>query len=414
MTSMASVGYFKTGDDAWHMHPTVKLYEGGPYQKDFIAKVVGTSGEMVELDRTAFYPGGGGQDPDIGTLSGLAVTDVHNKSGAILHKVPGHNLQVGQEVEGIIDWPRRFDLMRAHTGEHLLFSSLSRLVTDLELVKIAITPAKKSFIVKGRLDWDIVLQAETAVNQVIAADAETEELHVAREDPLVAESRVKLERIPGDRIRLVRIGDYDLAACAGVHVGRTSEIGMLLVEKVSSAKPAGDHEVEFKVGEEAMRRSLQLSTIAQQASELYGAHPEDLLKALRNQVEDLERTKDALKRYARAWLDHLPAEEVGEVSLFAAVTRGLDRKTLSEEATKKAMTPKTACLLVDEAERTLVVVAVSKDLVGFDANSILQAIINEHGGKGGGNKTFASGGIAGTGSADAMLEKGRSLLGKTP
>jgi alanyl-tRNA synthetase len=255
-----------------------------------------------------------------------------------------------------------------------------------------------------------VLQAETEVNHVIASDVKTEELHVARGDPLVAESRVKLERIPGDRIRLVRIGNHDLAACAGVHVGRTSEIGMLLVEKVSSAKPSGDHEVEFKVGEEAMRRILQLSTIAQQASELYGSHPEDLLKALRNQVEELERTKEALKRYARAWIEDLPAQQIGEVSLFAAATWGLDRKTLSEEATKKALSPKTACILVDEAERTLVVVTVSKDLVGFDANSILQEIISELGGKGGGNKTFASGGLAGTGSADALLERGCSLF----
>ena len=69
------------------------------------------------------------------------------------------------------------------------------------------------------------------------------------------------------------IGDYDLAACAGVHVSSTSEIGMLLVEKFTSAKPAGDYEVEFKVGEEAMHRSLQLSTIALQASELYGCAP---------------------------------------------------------------------------------------------------------------------------------------------
>ncbi len=377
---------------------TVKLYEGEPYLTHFVAQVVGISGDMVELDRTAFYPGGGGQDPDVGTLAGLVVSEVQNKNGAIMHRVQGHNLQVGQEVEGMIDWPRRFDLMRAHTGEHLLFSSLNRLVADLELVKIAITPTKKSFIVKGKLDWDIVLQAETVVNQVIAANVETEDMHVTRDDPLVAESRVKLERIPGDRIRLVRIGDFDLAACAGVHVRRTGEIGMLLVEKVSSAKPAGDHEVEFKVGEEAMRRSLQLATISQQVSELYGAHPEDLLKALRNQVEELERTRGCAKML-RQGLAGQPYGREGRGGLaLHAVTHGLDRKTLSEEATKRALSPKTACFFVDEAERTLVVVAVSKDLDGIDANSILQAVINEHGGKGGGNKTFASGGLGGTGS----------------
>jgi len=145
-------------------------------------------------------------------------------------------------------------------------------------------------------------------------------------------------------------------------------------------------------------------------SELYGAHPEDLLKAMHNQVEELERTKDALRRYAKAWLGDLSAEKVGEASLYTAVTYGLDRKTLSEEATKKALSPKTVCLFVDEAERTLVVVAVSKDLVSIDANSILRAVIDEHGGKGGGNKTFASGGLGGTGSAGSILEKGRALL----
>jgi alanyl-tRNA synthetase len=368
---------------------------------------------MVELDRTAFYPGGGGQDPDVGIIAGFVVSDVQSKGGALMHKVPGNNLQVGQEVEGHIDWPRRFDLMRAHTGEHLLFSALKRLVEDLELVKIAITPTKKSFIVKGKLDWDIVFQAETMVNHVIAKNDETEDVHVGRDDPLVAESRVKLERIPGDRIRLVRIGDFDLAACAGVHVRRTGEIGMLLVEKVSSAKPAGDQEIEFKVGEEAVSRSLQLASISQQVSELYGAHPEDLLKALRNQGEELERARDSLRYYAKAWLDILPVERFGETSLYAAVTHGLDRKTLSEEATKRALSPKTACILVDEAERTLVV-AVSKDLDRIDANSVLQAMIKEHGGKGGGNKTFASGGFSDIGSAESMLERGRDLIDKTP
>ena len=92
---------------------TVKLYEGEPYLTHFVAKVVGISGDMVELDRTAFYPGGGGQDPDVGTLAGFVVSEVQIKNAAIMHKVSGHNLQIGQEAEGIIDWPRRFDLMRA-------------------------------------------------------------------------------------------------------------------------------------------------------------------------------------------------------------------------------------------------------------------------------------------------------------
>lgn len=389
---------------------TEKIYEMEPYRNKFTATVLEVEGERVILDRTAFYPGGGGQDPDTGTLSGSRVTDVHSKGGALVHMVPGHRFHIGQEVEGEVDWARRWDLMRAHTGEHLLFSALNRLVPDLELVKIAITPSKKSFIVKGVLTWDIMLQAETVVNQVILSDVPTEDMHVHRDDTLVSESRVKLERISGDQIRLVRIGDFDLAACAGVHVRRTGEINLLLVEKLTSAKPAGDHEVEFSVGERAIQRALQLSAMTLQVSELVGAHPEDLLSALRNQVKEAEGSREALRHYAKNWLASLIPETIGTISLFQAVTNGLDRKTLTEEATRRAQAPRTACVLVDESERSLLVVAVSKDLLELDANGLLQELLRDHGGKGGGNKSFASGGVNGTGMAADFLDRSRAYV----
>jgi alanyl-tRNA synthetase len=389
---------------------TEKIYEKEPYQSKFKALVVEVDGDRLMLDRTAFYPGGGGQDPDVGTLSGMKVAEVQSRGGSIVHKVPGHGFQIGQEVDGELDWARRWDLMKAHTGEHLLFSALNRLVPDLELVKIAITPSKKSFIVKGELTWDIVLQAETMVNQVIMTDVCTEEVHVHRDDPLVSESRVKLERIPGDQIRLVRIGDFDLAACAGVHVRRTGEIGLLLVERLGSAKPIGDHEVEFSVSDKAVHRALQLSAISLQVSDFVGAHPEDLLNALRNQVKEAERAREALRRYAKIWLASLRPETIGTISLIQAVTEGLDRKTLSEEATRKAMSPRTVCVLVDESEKILLVVAVSKDLTELDANLLLQELLRGHGGKGGGNKAFASGGANNTDISMEILERSRTYV----
>jgi alanyl-tRNA synthetase len=389
---------------------TERIYEKEPYQSKFRALVIEVDGDRLMLDRTAFYPGGGGQDPDIGTISGMTVVEVQSKGGSVVHKVPGHRFQIGQEVEGEVDWSRRWDLMRAHTGEHLLFSALNRLVPDLELVKIAITPSKKSFIVKGILTWEIVLQAETMVNQVILSDVPTEDMHVHRDDPIVSESRVKLERISGDQIRLVRIGDFDLAACAGVHVRRTGEINLLLVEKLTSAKPVGDHEVEFSVGEKAIQRTLQLSAMTLQVSDLFGAHPEDLLSALRNQVKQAERSREALRHYAKKWLASLIPETIGTISLFQAVTNGLDRKTLTEEATRRAQAPRTACVLVDETDRLLLVVAVSKDIPELDANGLLQELLRDHGGKGGGNRTFASGGMDGTDIATDVLDRSRAYV----
>ena len=131
---------------------TVFLYQSDPYCREFEARVAEVRGEWVVLDRTAFYPGGGGQDPDRGTLAGTAVVEVKRDNGSVLHKAPGHRFSVGDEVHGEIDWSRRFDLMRGHTGEHLLFSCLQTVSPELQLVKIAITPEKKSVIVSGDLD----------------------------------------------------------------------------------------------------------------------------------------------------------------------------------------------------------------------------------------------------------------------
>ncbi|OPY31406.1 MAG: Alanine--tRNA ligase [Methanomassiliicoccales archaeon PtaU1.Bin124] len=368
-----------------------KLYEKDPYLAKFTAKVTSINGDSIELDRTAFYPGGGGQEADVGEIGGFAVTEVRYKDGSIIHRVPGQRFIVGQEVECKIAWDRRMDLMRAHTGEHLLFSSLQRIVPDMELVKIAITPSKKSLIVKGQFNWTNVLDAEKMVNEVIWQKMTTEDLHVTKDDPLIAQARIKLERIPGDKVRLVKIGDFDLAACAGIHVRNTWEIEMLLVEKLTSAKPVGDFEIEFSVGRKALYRSLYLSTLAIETSDKMGAHPEDLLSALDNQVKEMERGRSSLRHYAKQSIAQMTGEERNGVTIYSGVFPGVDRKTLSDEATKKVQEGKRVCILAEDVERLTLIVASSKDS-GIDAAAVLQKALAELGGKGGGNKSFATGG----------------------
>ena len=100
-----------------------KLYEENPYLTQFAAQVCsctqGKKGWDVTLDRTAFYPEGGGQPYDVGTLGGVPVLEVHQREGQVVHtcKAP---LEVGSQVEGQIDWARRFDLMQQHSGEHIV------------------------------------------------------------------------------------------------------------------------------------------------------------------------------------------------------------------------------------------------------------------------------------------------------
>ena len=102
---------------------TEKLYYSDPYLREFTATVLACEeakgGFKVVLDRTAFYPEGGGQPADHGRLGGVAVTDVHEKEGVIFHTCE-QAVEVGTEVTGVIDWERRFDHMQQHSGEHII------------------------------------------------------------------------------------------------------------------------------------------------------------------------------------------------------------------------------------------------------------------------------------------------------
>ena len=108
---------------------TEKLYYTDPFLKEFTATVLdcqaGKNGYTVTLDRTAFYPEGGGQPADHGTLDGAAVTDVHEKNGVIFHNVD-RAVEIGKTVSGSIDWARRFDYMQQHSGEHIVSGIIHR------------------------------------------------------------------------------------------------------------------------------------------------------------------------------------------------------------------------------------------------------------------------------------------------
>jgi alanyl-tRNA synthetase len=386
---------------------TVKLFELDPSISTFKAKVLKKEGDWIVLDETAFFPGGGGQDADAGTLTGLQVTELKGKH-EIMHKVPGNTFAIGQEVEGWVDIPRRKELMMAHTGEHLLYSSLQKEVEGLELVKIAITPAKKSFIVKGIFGWDEVIRAEERANRAILGGAEVSCQHVHKGDAILEQARVKLDRIPGDEVRLIRIGDYDLAACAGLHVADAKDIKMLLVSKFTSAKPTGDWEVEFEVGEKAVAKALALSALALKACERTGSQPADLLVAMENREKEAERCRDSLRAFARRELLSLQPESAKGIQLYSAALGAIDRKDMMDAATRLAATG-AAVILASEDEKSTLVVAAGPGMA-FDCREVLNQTLAGFGGKGGGKREFASGGTPTKVEATHLVAKARDLI----
>ena len=384
------------------------LYETDPYMSRFDAQVEKTQGEWVILDRTAFFPGGGGQDADVGCMGGLEVTEVAMK-GEVLHRVPGHDFKVGQRLDCEVDWERRHDLMRGHTGEHLLFSVLCKMNPEIELMKIAITPKKKVLVVKGEINWNLLALAQEEANAAIAAQLPVTEMWASKDSEVVKEIRIKVDRIHGDKVRIVKIGEIDKAACAGVHIQNTRELRMLLITKLTSAKPAGDYEIEFETGRLAMEDALRLASTALWAAEVAGALPEDLVNALNNLKGEMQIAKNAVRKLGRESLANLVPEKFEGVRLYSGVFEGIDKKSLIDAVNEFIKNDRTVAIMGAVDDRLMLVVASSKDLE-VDCKEILTGALSGVGGKGGGGRNFASGGAATPELAKDVVEEARSLL----
>ncbi|WP_067563681.1 alanyl-tRNA editing protein [Halofilum ochraceum] len=218
---------------------TALLFRESPYETRFEATVEVVDDNAVVLDRTLFYPHGGGQPGDSGTLtladgSTLTVADTRKgDAGAVLHHISeGATLPaVGDRISGEIDWSRRHAHMRMHTCMHLLSVAIPAPVTGGSVGAD-----------KGRLDFDLpesTLDRETvteSLNALIAADHPVTAEWIAEAEldvrpELVKTLSVQPPRGEGD-IRLIRIGDIDLQPCGGTHVARTAEIGRVRVAKI--------------------------------------------------------------------------------------------------------------------------------------------------------------------------------------
>lgn len=217
---------------------TEKLYlqsiESGYFQ-DFTATVTGVEDAQVILDQTLFYPLGGGQNWDVGTLTGpngdLKVSEVRGRND-VLHTVgEGHQLEIGDEVSGTIDWERRHAHMRMHTAQHLV----SGLV--YEMFDGARTVGNQIHSDRSRIDFnpiafdDAMLEALThRTNDIIKQNLRVTDTVMTRDEvnAIMPPERTNMDLLPASvkQLRVVKIDDgFDLCPCAGTHVQQLGEIG---------------------------------------------------------------------------------------------------------------------------------------------------------------------------------------------
>lgn len=311
---------------------TQKLYYENVYQRTFRAQVLSCEAEkehwLVVLNRTAFFPEGGGQPGDRGVLDSVNVLDTKEKEGVVLH-ITNAPLSVGKLVTGGIDWPFRRMHMQEHSGEHILSGVLHRFF-GVNNVGFHMGSACVTLDLDKPLDAHQIALGERLANEAVYQNLPIEIGYPSVQELETLDYRSKKE-LTG-QVRIVTIPGYDVCACCGTHVARTGEIGMVKVLGFMHYK--GGVRISMLCGSRALRDYGERLAAVTAVSGLLSAKPE----AVADAVERLLQEKDALKQQVSTLQNDLLAGKAASVQpaangLLCTFEEGLNPDALRHYST---------------------------------------------------------------------------------
>jgi alanyl-tRNA synthetase len=400
---------------------TRRLYYDNSFQDNFNAQVLsceplaeaedGGFGPRwgVVLDQTLLYPISGGQPNDLGKLGDANVVDVLDSDDRIVHVVD-RPVTVGR-IEGCIDWPRRFDHMQQHTGQHLL-SAIFQERFGLVTVSFHLGESVSTIDLRGPQPSPLILEgAARAANAVIFEDREITVRYGTAEE--FAQQGVRKEVGRRGILRAIEITGIDLQPCGGTHLRRTGQLGFILLRGCTRIRQ--DWRVEFVCGgraESAARTDAEL--IAQLSTELKCARQD-----LSSSVERLLREREASAKRLRVLLPKVADSDAEAllattrartdgIRLIAQVFENVEPDYFQYLATALARSENVVALLADQESGNIVFAQNPK--AAKDMNTLLKKVSEQTGGKGGGTKDFARGALSVAANATAAIDLAKALL----
>ena len=384
------------------MPATERLYYNDSHLIEFEARVTDKTERVsgwtaVTLDRTAFYPTGGGQPSDTGTLNGLRVVEcVDDDSENVLHMIQGRAPEVGAAVTGMIDWPRRLDHIQQHTGQHIFSQAF------ISLFK---APTRGFRVLDQSCEIDVELMNPTdaaidraveLTNNVIWEDRAITIKTVGADEA----ANLPLRKEPSRKgpLRVIEIEGFDLTPCGGTHAFRTGEVGMIAVRSWERAK--GLTRIEFLAGGRALADYRRANKTARSVAALFSSARDDAAKLAARLVDEnkeLHRRVRGLDEIAaRVEADELRRDvslTVGEgLRIINKVFDNRDAESLKRLALALIAHPKTIALLGShDKDAARLVFAKSADAPG-DMNALMRSACETLDGRGGGKLDLAQGG----------------------
>ena len=395
---------------------TTRLYYHDSFLYDFEAEVR----EVQEgpkpalfLDRTAFYPTSGGQVFDTGVISTdsekLKVTEVvDTEDGRVVHylEAPPKSLQPGSKIRGQIDATRRRDHMQQHTGQHVLSAAFVRLF-NIPTVSFHMADDYCSIdLDTATLTPDQIEAAERLANEIILENRTVDIRFVTREEA----GKLGLRKLPPaerDELRLIDIHDFDLSACGGTHVNQTGQIGCVLLRKTEKVRQGW--RVEFVAGQRAVATARRDFTTLTEAAALFSAHIYDVPQQARKSLEEIrilrkqrEQAQEELAEgQAAALLAETPETSGRKLVICTFADRDMNSlKLLAQKLTRRA--PNVIALLATTSPQPSLVFAQSAGQPD-DMGALMKQTLLKLGGRGGGSKDIAQGGVPGSGGIESAL-----------
>lgn len=375
-----------------------KLYYQDQYIRDFICEIEEIKevhGKFhVALDRTAFFPGGGGQRCDVGYIENEPVIDVYEEGDVVYHVVQKKPIKI-HRVKASIDWENRFDGMQQHLAQHVLSGCFFSLF-HANTVGIHLGKEVSTVDIEGILSEEIIREVEREANKVIQKNLRVEILTPTKSELKKMQLRRALPNTK-EEIRVVQIEELDINACCGIHPNSTLQLQAIKIKRWEKHKNAT--RIEFLAGKRAVEDYFIKDNFTKEICRYLNCNYEEAINAIKNLADENKQLLNENRKIKEEIRDYQvkemveSSEKIGEIAIVKNIYEGGDTKHISKVATKIVEGNRAIVLFANRSgDRVNLIFMCSKELKGISMDVLLKDAITLVDGRGGGSAFAAQGG----------------------
>lgn len=387
-----------------------KLFYIDSYIKNFTAEIEEIK-EMnnkyhVLLDKTAFFPGGGGQYCDLGTIDNMSVEDVYEENDKIYHVLDKKPNRI-HKVKCEIDWDRREYGMQHHFGQHVISACFNN-EYKAKTVGFHLGKDFATVDIEGFFKEDDIIKIESMCNEIIRENIPVEFLNINKKEAKKLKIKDDLSKLSND-IRVVKFGDLDINLCCGVHVKNTLDLRVIKIKKFEKYKKAT--RIEFLCGTKAIDEMLKRDNYLNKICKMLSSNEEGAyqgIEKLNNKINEANKEnrklEEIISNYEMKEMIE-EAEKNGSMNIIIKTYEDKNMNYINKIANKITEIENNIGLFaLINNDRLNLLFACSKNLEKIDMNILLKDSIKLVDGKGGGIKTLAQGGGKNNGNLDSLFD----------